>query len=66
MNVILPGTGLAMIKAEMARQHADAQSSFQGATGVARQVADSIARTGRLTLAAMGGSHWVNRAAAVL
>jgi fructoselysine-6-P-deglycase FrlB-like protein len=66
MNNILPGTGLAMIKAEMARQHVDARSSFHGAAGAARQVADSIGRTGRLTLAAMGGSHWVNRAAAVL
>ncbi|MFT4134091.1 MAG: hypothetical protein QM760_23190 [Nibricoccus sp.] len=66
MSTIVPGTGLAMIEAEMARQHADALASFHGAGPMAARLADSIRRTGRLTLAAMGGSHWVNRAAAVL
>lgn len=65
MSAIVPGTGLAMIEAEMARQHADALASFHGAGPMAAEVAQSIRRTGRLTLAAMGGSHWVNRAAAV-
>ncbi|CAM5769807.1 aminotransferase [Labrys miyagiensis] len=66
MSTIVPGSGLTMIEAEMARQHADARASFHGAGPVASKLAESIRRTGRLTLAAMGGSHWVNRAAAVL
>ncbi|MDQ0392333.1 SIS domain-containing protein [Labrys monachus] len=65
-TAFVPGTGLAMIEAEMARQHADALASFHGAGVMAERIADSIGLTGRLTLAAMGGSHWVNRAAAVL
>ena len=55
-----------MIRAEMARQHEDARASFAAARPAARAIAASIARTGRLTLLAMGGSHWVNRAAATL
>lgn len=66
MSAIPPGQGLAMIRAEMARQHADARASLAGAGGRAGEIAASIRRTGRLTLLAMGGSHWVNRAAAVL
>lgn len=66
MSSIPPGQGLAMIRAEMARQHADARASFAAARPAARQIAASLARTGRLTLLAMGGSHWVNRAAATL
>lgn len=58
--------GLAAIEAEMARQHADARASFEAARDVAARVARSIRRTGRLTLLGMGGSHWVNRSAAVL
>jgi fructoselysine-6-P-deglycase FrlB-like protein len=66
MTAIPPGQGLTMIRAEMARQHADARASYAGAGEAAERVAASIRRTGRLTLLAMGGSHWVNRAAAVL
>src|SRR4051794_4707878 len=66
MTAIPPGQGLAMIRAEMARQHDDALASYRSARPAARAVAASIARTGRLTLLAMGGSHWVNRAAAIL
>lgn len=66
MSAIPPGQGLTMIRAEMARQHADARASFAAARPLAREIAASLARTGRLSLLAMGGSHWVNRAAAVL
>lgn len=60
------GSGLSAIKAEMARQHADARASFEEARAGAVEVARSIGRTGLLTLLGMGGSHWVNRTAAVL
>lgn len=58
--------GLAAIRAEMARQHADARASFDDARSVAVDVARSIRRNGRLMLLGMGGSHWVNRTAAIL
>jgi fructoselysine-6-P-deglycase FrlB-like protein len=55
--------GLAAIETEMARQHADAHASFEGAEVVARRIAASIRKSGRLVLLGMGGSHAVNRIA---
>lgn len=53
--------GLAAIDREMARQHADAIASFQGAAEMAVRAAASLKKTGRLLLLGMGGSHAVNR-----
>jgi len=55
--------GLAAIEKEMARQHADALASFDGAEAVAKKIAASIRSSGRLVLLGMGGSHAVNRIA---
>src|SRR5262249_47227941 len=55
--------GLAAIEREMARQHADALASFDGAEAVAKKIAASIRSSGRLVLLGMGGSHAVNRIA---
>jgi fructoselysine-6-P-deglycase FrlB-like protein len=54
--------GLAAIDREMARQHADARTSFEQNAAVAQQVAAAIGKTGRLLLLGMGGSHAVGRA----
>lgn len=54
--------GLAAIDREMARQHADALSSFDGAAETAAKAAASLKRTRALLLLGMGGSHAVNRA----
>jgi fructoselysine-6-P-deglycase FrlB-like protein len=54
--------GLAAIDREMARQHEDALSSFEQASGTAEKIAASLKRTGRLLLLGMGGSHAVGRA----
>lgn len=54
--------GLAAIDSEMARQHADARTSFEQNAAVAQQVAAAIGKTGRLLLLGMGGSHAVGRA----
>ncbi|WP_137930728.1 SIS domain-containing protein [Mesorhizobium comanense] len=54
--------GLAAIDREMARQHADALTSFRQNTAEARKAAASIRQTGRLLLLGMGGSHAVGRA----
>lgn len=54
--------GLEAIDREMARQHADALASYDGAKGMAATVAASVKVTGRLLLLGMGGSHAVNRA----
>ena len=63
----MPDTsGLMAIKAEMARQRADALASFETARAGAAMIAASVQRTGRLLLLGMGGSHWVNRTAAAL
>ncbi len=56
-----PSTGLALIRAEMGRQHADARASFAAAAPMAVRIAASIRADGRLLLIGMGGSHWVNR-----
>lgn len=53
--------GLLAIRAEMARQHADALASIAGAAAPAAEVAASLRRTGRLLLLGMGGSHAVGR-----
>lgn len=58
--------GLLAIRAEMARQHADALASFHDAAPVAQAIAASLRRTGRLILTGMGGSHYMNRVAEVL
>lgn len=54
--------GLLAIDREMARQHADARASFENNAAMAREVAASIRKTGRLLLLGMGGSHAVGRA----
>jgi fructoselysine-6-P-deglycase FrlB-like protein len=54
--------GLAAIDREMARQHADAIASYEGAGEMAIKAAASLKRTGKLLLLGMGGSHAVNRA----
>jgi fructoselysine-6-P-deglycase FrlB-like protein len=56
-------TGLELIRAEMARQHADALASLAANKAVAQRMADSQRRTRRLVLLGMGGSHYVNRMA---
>ncbi|WP_420820723.1 SIS domain-containing protein [Rhizobium tubonense] len=54
--------GLQAIDREMARQHADAIASYEGAADMAAKVAASLRSTGRLLLLGMGGSHAVSRA----
>jgi fructoselysine-6-P-deglycase FrlB-like protein len=54
--------GLQAIDREMARQHADAIASYEGAADKAAMVAESLRSTGRLLLLGMGGSHAVSRA----
>ena len=56
-------SGLALIEAEIARQHADALASFSGADMRAAEIARNARETGRLLLIGMGGSHYVNRVA---
>ncbi|MDM9622779.1 SIS domain-containing protein [Rhizobium sp. S96] len=55
-------SGLVAIDREMARQHADALASYEGANAAAQAVAASLRKTGRLLLLGMGGSHAVGRA----
>ncbi|WP_436120789.1 SIS domain-containing protein [Phyllobacterium sp. LjRoot231] len=55
-------TGLIAIEREMARQNADAFASFEAAAPLARTIAQSLRKTGRLLLLGMGGSHAVGRA----
>jgi fructoselysine-6-P-deglycase FrlB-like protein len=54
--------GLIAIEKEMARQNADAISSFEAAALLAVSIAQSLRMTGRLLLLGMGGSHAVGRA----
>jgi fructoselysine-6-P-deglycase FrlB-like protein len=54
--------GLVAIDREMARQHADAIASYEGATALAQRIAASLISTGRLLLLGMGGSHAIGRA----
>ncbi|WFU12725.1 SIS domain-containing protein (plasmid) [Rhizobium sp. CB3090] len=55
-------TGLVAIDREMARQHADAIASYEGAAEMAGKAASSLKKKGKLLLLGMGGSHAVNRA----
>lgn len=63
MNEPLVGNGLAMLEAEMARQHADARASLDAARPVVERIVNSVAETGRLILTGMGASHYGNRVA---
>src|SRR5439155_21985547 len=56
-------SGLALIEAEIRRQHADALASFAGAELPAARIAKSVRPSGRLLLVGMGASHFVNRIA---
>ncbi|WP_448664100.1 hypothetical protein ACG3SL_05315 [Sphingomonas sp. CJ20] len=53
--------GLALLRAEMARQCRDALATLDASGAVAAEIAASIRATGRLILYAMGGSQHVNR-----
>lgn len=55
-------TGLIAIDREMARQHADALASYDGAKLTAQAIAASLKKNGSLLLLGMGGSHAVGRA----
>lgn len=55
-------TGLEAIKHEIARQTADARTSFQDASSRAAEVAAAIRQSGGLLLLGMGASHGLNRA----
>ncbi|MBP1886787.1 fructoselysine-6-P-deglycase FrlB-like protein [Ensifer mexicanus] len=54
--------GLIAIDKEMARQHADAITSYGQSATPAQKIATSLKSTGRLLLLGMGGSHAVGRA----
>jgi len=58
--------GLQLMRAEMARECADALATMDSNRAAAAAVAESVRRTGRLVLYAMGGSHYVNAVAAPL
>lgn len=60
-----PGHGLALIQAEMNRQHVDALRSFEMSGDTAALIAQALGRRSRLILLGMGGSHCVNRCAEV-
>jgi fructoselysine-6-P-deglycase FrlB-like protein len=60
-----PGHGLALIQAEMNRQHVDALRSFEMSGDTAALIAQALGRRDRLILLGMGGSHCVNRCAEV-
>jgi fructoselysine-6-P-deglycase FrlB-like protein len=55
--------GLQLMRAEMARECADALATMDGNRTAAGEVAESLRRTARLVLYAMGGSHYVNAVA---
>jgi len=54
--------GLIAIDREMARQHADALTSYDNAKQTAQAIAESLKKNARLLLLGMGGSHAVGRA----
>ncbi|MBD9448523.1 SIS domain-containing protein [Rhizobium sp. RHZ01] len=54
--------GLIAIDREMARQHADALTSYDNAKQTAQAIAESLEKNARLLLLGMGGSHAVGRA----
>lgn len=53
--------GLAVLRAEMAKQYRDGLSSLLLAKDRAEEVAATIRETGRLLMLGMGASHWTNR-----
>jgi fructoselysine-6-P-deglycase FrlB-like protein len=55
--------GIDQLRAEMARQHADARASYEAAAELAPDIARGVRTRGRLALIGMGGSHWINRVA---
>jgi fructoselysine-6-P-deglycase FrlB-like protein len=57
------GPGLAALNLEMSKQHADSLASYQTNAAVAKEIAASLRRTGRLVMLGMGGSQTVNRMA---
>jgi fructoselysine-6-P-deglycase FrlB-like protein len=59
-NQMRQDEGLQLMRAEMARECADALASMDDNRAVARQIVESVRRTGQLVLYAMGGSHYVN------
>jgi fructoselysine-6-P-deglycase FrlB-like protein len=61
-NQISRPTGLLAIDREMARQHADTLASYHAAKTEAQTIAASLAKTKKLLLLGMGGSHAVGRA----
>ena len=54
-------SGLALLEAEMARQHADALELIEQNQDLTKEIAASVAATGRLVLTGMGTSHYGNR-----
>jgi fructoselysine-6-P-deglycase FrlB-like protein len=54
---------LAALRFEMSKQHQDSLDSFHSNAEMAKKVAASLRRTGRLVLLGMGGSQAVNRMA---
>src|SRR5688572_7676889 len=56
-------SGLALLEAEMARQHGDATELIEQSQELTKEIAASVAATGRLVLTGMGTSHYGNRAA---
>lgn len=56
-------SGLDLLRAEMARQHADARASLAGNPEVAARAAAAMRETGAALLLGMGASHAVNRVA---
>lgn len=54
-------SGLALLEAEMARQHRDALDSIRSNAEMAARVGASIMRDRRLLLTGMGASHYANR-----
>ncbi len=58
-------SGLELIQSEMSRQHADALASLEANKDTAKQIARALQRSNRLTLLAMGGSHFSNHSAEV-
>ena len=54
-------SGLALLEAEMARQHGDALDSIRSNAEMARRLGASATRSHRLLLTGMGASHYANR-----
>jgi fructoselysine-6-P-deglycase FrlB-like protein len=56
-------SGVALLEAEMVRQHADARDLIEQNQELTKEIAASVAATGRLVLTGMGTSHYGNRVA---